>query len=127
MICKEHIHHKKLIVINGKKVDVDEQIIPLVKFTNRFPGVKTRFSCQGDKKIKGDRYLPYIGFRCNDLKSLRNIKMLLKDFSLSYKINYVTLDCQTDFKKGKEFISYSYSFPSYKVMKKFITYTKNNK
>jgi hypothetical protein len=75
----EDIHHKtKNIQIgnSAKYAEVDELIIPLVKWLNSFSGVETLYSCQGDLDFVGIiKRQPYVGFVCNDTESLRIIEL----------------------------------------------------
>ena len=74
-------HPTVKIEIDSKLVDIDVDIVPVVQWFNRFPGVKTRWSCQGGLPVA---WLlaeePYVVFFCNNLESLQKIAQEFKEF-----------------------------------------------
>lgn len=63
-----------------KHADVDLGVEPVVTWLNSFPGVFTRWSCQGDdadhknhRKNGRIKSQPYVLFYCDDLKDLIEI------------------------------------------------------
>lgn len=75
------MHIGKNIIIKEGIVDLD--IIPVVKWLNKFNDITTIFSCQGTNKS----YPPYVLFYCMDEKNLIDILYKLDHFGC-IKINY---------------------------------------
>jgi hypothetical protein len=63
-----------------KTVKVDEYIRPVVQWLNDFPGVITRWSCEGEPGDNTDNK-PYVVFSCED--SLRGLRILVNDSEVS--------------------------------------------
>jgi hypothetical protein len=72
-------HPAKLVDVDGEAVLVDFGIIPVVRWANGLPGVRTLFSCQGDSSDLGQQ--PYVMFRCDSQAALWSVLSRVRQFS----------------------------------------------
>ncbi len=81
-----------------KSAQIDEQIIPLIQWMNKVPGLFTRWSCQGSPKKAKDEYRAYICFYCEDLLTLSFIVRRLMAVTKEANIHCpsVTVDMYED-------------------------------
>jgi tRNA(Phe) wybutosine-synthesizing methylase Tyw3 len=75
MVINWEPHKTKNIVL--KKANIDEAIIPVIKWLNSLPGVWTEHSCEGNQPRKDQQRSevarPYVVFYCHNPVSLVNI------------------------------------------------------
>lgn len=79
-----------------KSASVDKDIVPVIQFLNRFDGIRTIWSCQGDDLANPDPdgtnagllALPYVSFSADDMDSLRIILQALARAPCEVVIDY---------------------------------------
>jgi len=119
-------HVKQLIKTEDEDAYIDTKIIPLVKWINTLPNCHTVFSCEGDitPQKNGNINLPYIMLKTNN-KIIKNIKLLLKNFSKNNPKKDMYLSENMSIKNGKSITYYHFSFSDQKTMIKFTKYCKS--
>lgn len=119
--------------ISVRKADVDVEIIPLVEWINKYRGLKTLFSCQGDDRnephvLFGILNYEHIGNDINDINRLififnsiphdffeherKLIKMELRCVECQVRFNIKFGDLYTA-KEFHKFVSSRYNSPKY--------------
>lgn len=73
-------HEKTLLEIHGKKVEIDIEIVPIVKWLNNLSGVETQYCCQGEIVPKNNWHRPHVIFNCSDPKTIEMIARLSDKF-----------------------------------------------
>ena len=102
-------------------VDVDPDIIWLLKWLNSFKSVETLYSCQG----KFDLNFPaYVMFKCEDIEELNEILKKVTLINDGNTIGGIPLRCpmiRTDceYRTNNGFNNYSIHFESQKLLDKF--------
>lgn len=72
-------HKSKKIKLNGKDVEIDEDIIELITVLNKF-GIKTTHSCQGEKR-------GYVSINLNNVEIYHGIVNGKKEFIINLRFN----------------------------------------
>ena len=73
-------HEAEFIIIRGKEVIVDLNIIPLIKYLNKDMNIETIYSCEGDDEYKdGQIATPYVLLKCLTLTSFKNLLKIFRD------------------------------------------------
>ena len=67
----------KTKTIHLEQINVDEPMVPLIKWLNKFDSIHTLFCCQGDKTQN-----PYVSFQCRDLNTMIYILQLDDIYSI---------------------------------------------
>ena len=95
-----------------KEVDIDVGILPVVEWLNSFPGVFTRWSCQGYLKRDNNdwRNDPYIIFICDDPLALAEI---LRRTSRD-------AHCQVEFYEPMNGLRYNLKFKNREHLRRFV-------
>ena len=77
----------------GKRVQVDVGILPVVRWLDRLPGVTTQWSCQGDPQSEFPcNQMPHVIFFCHSNRSLKTIaKILEPEKDIGVRFNYASL------------------------------------
>lgn len=114
-----NIHPSKKIDVNGELVDIDVEIIPLIKLMNDMPGVFTTFCCQGNKSIKRPYIHPYVAFCCKSKKSIHLIQKAVDKTKFTYLINWVSTNDDYVPKNCLKSQCYSLEFDDQKCKNKF--------
>jgi hypothetical protein len=81
LTMKQKHHNPKSIVV--EKADIDEIMIPVVKWLNSYDEIKTISCCQGGKDKSG-HISPHVMFTCNSLRSLWKILDMIYPFDNNY-------------------------------------------
>lgn len=97
-----------------KEADIDEKIIPVVKWLNSFHSVATFFCCQGGK-VGGNDLQPYVIFSCYETEELMEILKVLRDFPSDVK-------CEVDWWLEQFPLRYRLVFASAKSLKRFVEF-----
>lgn len=79
-------HPTKTIPI--KSADIDINIIPIIRWMNSFPGIYTRYSCEGDYplndyygQLSNEARKPYVSWLCFDNKDRDKVLQKLDGYS----------------------------------------------
>jgi len=75
LIHKDTEHKTKKVLINKHYYNIDEKIVPIIKYLNKLPGITTLFSCQGTI-LKNGNFDAYISFISKNNQSLYKIEDL---------------------------------------------------
>ena len=68
-------HRVELIDVHGETVEIDVNMVPVIKWLNSLPSVRTRFCCEGEEgKNEPNPYIIFIG----NLESLKKILQSLQ-------------------------------------------------
>lgn len=106
-----------------KLIEVDEEIVPLVRWINDFMDTFTLWSCQGDSDEEQAQG-PYVMFMCRDSESISKIKVAVYECSTKLSPGeHISLESRIEYEGDAVNTVYSLNLSGKAVLKKMIEVT----